>query len=87
MDTNWKSVNELPELHQEWAGPLRSNLVLVHRKSGKICVAYYEIWLDEDDEAQECETNWFTDDSEGWHITGEVTHWMPLPESPKEIQK
>jgi len=87
MGAAWKSANELPELHQEWASPLRSDPVLVHRKSGKICTAVYEVWLDEDDESQECDAKWVTDDSEGWDITTEVTHWMSLPEPPKEIQK
>ena len=39
-------------------------------------VARYERY-DED-----CEARWVTDCSEGWNITKEVTHWMPLPDTP-----
>lgn len=27
---------------------------------------------------------WFEEDPEGWRTYYEVTHWMPLPEPPKE---
>jgi len=78
--TNWKPVNEPPELRQEWDGPLRSYPVLVYRKSGSICVAYCEVWPG-------CESAWTITDSEGWCITNEVTHWMPLPDPPKEVSE
>ena len=84
MGTKWNPVNEPPGVHEDWMhGTLISDYVLVYRRAGRMCCAYYQIWVD----GEEYEATWITADSEGWDITNEVTHWMPLPESPKEIQK
>ena len=72
-----KSVNEASEiLRRRWI-PVTERLpyesVFVHGKGGELVVAQYSHkhkWW-EDDEGYYCDTNY-------------VTHWMPLPEPPKE---
>jgi len=77
---NWTSVKDkLPEVTQENEySEFTSGPVLVyHAKWGTMCVAAYRAW-----DIDEPVFVWNTCDSEGWDITDEVTHWMPLPSSP-----
>ena len=66
---NWISVKDyIPELMKD---------VLVYDARNKN-MAVGSLWKKEDD-------SYFWKDSSGWMLTiGEVTHWMPLPEPPKE---
>ena len=53
-----------------------SDYVLVLRKSGYQCVCYYV--YDNDG------NYWMTEDEKSMYEVDEVTHWQPLPESPKQ---
>lgn len=79
---NWIDVKEkLPELKQGLV-EITSGPVLVYRaKYKKLSIALYESWYT-DYETEQPVFSWKTDCSEGWDITDEVTHWMPLPEPP-----
>ena len=77
----WTPVAILPPvIATDLYSPASSGSLLVFRKCGNICVARYETWNFDDDEPN---FHWVTDDSEGWRIDGEVTHWMQLPNRPE----
>ena len=77
----WASVKDkLPEVTQENNySPLTCTVLVYRAKHKRMCVGRYESWNLEDEEP---EFKWVTDCSEGWDITAEVTHWMPLPDPP-----
>jgi len=76
----WHKVlhKELPETYSDPYGPESSKPVLavVYRK--EIKVVTMQRWEPDD------EWEWFTNCSERWNITGQVTHWMELPPLPDE---
>ena len=75
---SWIKVTDaLPELKYNF-GSYDSESVLVFASGHKIGVAIAHKY-DED-----CQVKWRSDDSEGWDITEYVTHWMPLPQPPKD---
>ena len=67
--SDWTSVKDrLPDLE---GSPACSEHVLVYGEHGEMAMAWWdgEVW---------------TDSGSGDVVGGEVTHWMPLPERPKE---
>lgn len=79
----WISVKDkLPEVHPATDGDYwASDFVLVYFGDGvlnKICVANYEV-----DGEDKCLWVSFSDTGTG-DMAYDVTHWMPLPEPPKE---
>lgn len=76
---NWTSVTEsIPEAQEgNIYGYKTSKEVLICTRYNSIKTAY--VMIDIEDE----HLKWVSACSEGWDITKEVTHWMPLPEPPK----
>ena len=73
----WISTKDkLPVMVKEYEWEeQKSNPVLVFDVFNIIRVAYCSI-------EDENELEWHTCCSECWNITGQVTHWMPLPQAP-----
>ena len=74
--TAWRPVSDPPPCTPVWYGELQSALVLCWYRSGRVGVAYLQ--QDSDDQSSQ----WITADSNGWDVTGKITHWMPLPDPP-----
>jgi hypothetical protein len=87
--TEWKSAKQLPPVQCP---------VLVYTDACRICVAYYclagTVPMDCDcedlanEDGENAKDGWFSvnpdRDPEDWWINETVTHWMPLPDPPKE---
>lgn len=72
----WTPISSPPDMtSQEYGWPM-SEPVLGVTKRGRMQVVTYE-QVDED-----CEATWKTACSERWDVTGELTHWMNLPQPP-----
>ena len=75
--SGWVSISaRQPELSPSEYGWLESEKVLFYIRGGKQLVAFRK-QIDDD-----CPVRWCSDCSEGWDITEEVTHWLPLPPAP-----
>lgn len=80
IDEEWTSVEErLPER----TNPMHArDTYLVRLESGCIKTLFYEY-----DNSDRCRPGMSPLFSEGWEKTSvPVTHWMPLPKAPKEVE-
>lgn len=81
----WKPASEPPPLKREpdnWRAESEPVLGFYTWKKQAVVIA----WQDYDLDTGETEgpVKWSTCDSESWDISGEVTHWQPLPAPPEE---
>lgn len=74
---DWRPAAQAPALTDGPLGWPSSEPVLAHCKDGKRRVVTLE-QVDED-----ALPAWYTDCSERWDLTGQVTAWMPLPAYPR----
>ena len=79
---DWRPISDPPPLESVWPGGLESAPVLCFFKSGCMNVVYLRA-----DPEGVYSPQWVTNDSESWDVTGSVTHWMPLPPPPTNLNE
>lgn len=75
--TEWRLANDPPPMRDGGCNIYSSIPVLGVDRYGYISVVVLEQYDDGD-------VIWYTNDSEHWNLGNTITHWMPLPELPKE---
>ena len=73
----WRLAANPPTMRDGGCDINSSAPVLGVDRHDRICVVVLEQHDDGD-------TVWYTNDSEHWNLGNTITHWMPLPELPKE---
>lgn len=85
---NWELANNPPPMAEiPGEACFRSQPVLTYNKFDTQAVCYCEMDIDLDTGELDGYLRWYTNDSETWNVTNEITHWMPLPKGPYQGTK
>lgn len=76
----WRPASDPPPMSEHCFEYYTSEPVLGYSPSGKIQVVTYK-QLD-----SESPPEWFSNCSEEWNLGDTVTHWMPLPPKPENLE-